>query len=197
MTNSRGSLLAKPAPWLTRKEASAPREADDPFGSSKSVPVATNRRRCATLLGDPNRPVHGQDDRWACRLPGKVTPQILRHTAARWLMQRGAPISRRRVSWECRPRSGHLWHHARPSAATALAKTAGTFRWLKRWLTRAGPTIRRKNLMISGRSGRIRTCDPCVPNAVLYRAEPHSDKKAAYSVGFDALQAANSRNLVR
>jgi hypothetical protein len=27
----------------------------------------------------------------------------------------------------------------------------------------------------SGRSGRIRTCDPCVPNAVLYRAEPHSD----------------------
>ena len=26
------------------------------------------------------------------------------------------------------------------------------------------------------RSGRrIRTCDPCVPNAVLYRAEPHSD----------------------
>ncbi len=26
-----------------------------------------------------------------------------------------------------------------------------------------------------GRSGRIRTCDPCVPNAVLYRAEPHSD----------------------
>src|SRR5277367_2068948 len=38
--------------------------------------------------------------------------------------------------------------------------------------------------MISGRSGRIRTCDPCVPNAVLYRAEPHSDKKAAYSLGF-------------
>src|ERR1700760_1893750 len=26
-----------------------------------------------------------------------------------------------------------------------------------------------------GRSGRIRTCDPCVPNAVLYRAEPRSD----------------------
>jgi L-threonylcarbamoyladenylate synthase len=29
--------------------------------------------------------------------------------------------------------------------------------------------------MVNGRSGRIRTCDPCVPNAVLYRAEPHSD----------------------
>src|SRR3569623_805361 len=50
--------------------------------------------------------------------------------------------------------------------------------------------------MISGRSGRIRTCDPCVPNAVLYRAEPHSDKKAAYSVGLDALQAAGLRNLI-
>jgi hypothetical protein len=32
-----------------------------------------------------------------------------------------------------------------------------------------------KNSRKSGRSGRIRTCDPCVPNAVLYRAEPHSD----------------------
>lgn len=49
---------------------------------------------------------------------------------------------------------------------------------------------------MAGRSGRIRTCDPCVPNAVLYRAEPHSDKKAAYSVGFDAPQAAEMRNFV-
>lgn len=48
----------------------------------------------------------------------------------------------------------------------------------------------------NGRSGRIRTCDPCVPNAVLYRAEPHSDKKAAYSVGFGAPQAAGMRNFV-
>ncbi|QOG21464.1 L-threonylcarbamoyladenylate synthase [Bradyrhizobium sp. SEMIA] len=31
---------------------------------------------------------------------------------------------------------------------------------------------------------------------MLYRAEPHSDKKAAYSVGFDALQAAEPRNFV-
>lgn len=27
-----------------------------------------------------------------------------------------------------------------------------------------------------GRSERIRTSDPCVPNAVLYQAEPHSDR---------------------
>src|SRR5712672_4059977 len=47
--------------------------------------------------------------------------------------------------------------------------------------------------MISGRSGRIRTCDPCVPNAVLYRAEPHSDKKAAYSLGFRPPQEAELR----
>lgn len=31
---------------------------------------------------------------------------------------------------------------------------------------------------------------------MLYRAEPHSDKKAAYSVGFDAPQAAELRNFV-
>ncbi len=31
---------------------------------------------------------------------------------------------------------------------------------------------------------------------MLYRAEPHSDKKAAYSVGFDALQAAEMRNFI-
>ena len=28
----------------------------------------------------------------------------------------------------------------------------------------------------NGRSERIRTSDPCVPNAVLYQAEPHSDR---------------------
>src|SRR3954452_2038388 len=48
----------------------------------------------------------------------------------------------------------------------------------------------------NGRSGRIRTCDPCVPNAVLYRAEPHSDKRPAYSVGFGAPQAAGLRNFI-
>src|ERR1700749_3187624 len=47
--------------------------------------------------------------------------------------------------------------------------------------------------MISGRSGRIRTCDPCVPNAVLYRAEPHSDKMAASSLGFRPPQEAELR----
>src|ERR1700744_5000697 len=49
---------------------------------------------------------------------------------------------------------------------------------------------------MSGRSGRIRTCDPCVPNAVLYRAEPHSDKKAAYSQGFRTPQKAKLRTLI-
>src|SRR6478609_7361427 len=49
--------------------------------------------------------------------------------------------------------------------------------------------------MISGRSGRIRTCDPCVPNAVLYRAEPHSDKNAAYSLGFRTPQEGELRTL--
>ena len=49
--------------------------------------------------------------------------------------------------------------------------------------------------MISGRSGRIRTCDPCVPNAVLYRAEPRSDKNAAYSLGFRAPQEADFEDL--
>src|ERR1700676_2091242 len=49
--------------------------------------------------------------------------------------------------------------------------------------------------MISGRSGRIRTCDPCVPNAVLYRAEPHSDKNAAYSLGFRPPQEAEFKDL--
>src|SRR5665213_3717048 len=47
--------------------------------------------------------------------------------------------------------------------------------------------------MITGRSGRIRTCDPCVPNAVLYRAEPHSDKNAAYSLGFRTPQEGELR----
>src|SRR6266702_4909231 len=47
--------------------------------------------------------------------------------------------------------------------------------------------------MISGRSGRIRTCDPCVSNAVLCRAQPHSDKHAAYSLGFRPPQDAELR----
>lgn len=61
---------------------------------------------------------------------------------------------------------------------------------------RSAKPLENVNFWKNGRSGRIRTCDPCVPNAVLYRAEPHSDKKAAYSVGFDAPQAAELRNFV-
>ena len=34
---------------------------------------------------------------------------------------------------------------------------------------------------ILGRSERIRTSGPCVPNTVLYQAELHSDRGAAYS----------------
>jgi L-threonylcarbamoyladenylate synthase len=61
---------------------------------------------------------------------------------------------------------------------------------------RSAKPLENVNFWKNGRSGRIRTCDPCVPNAVLYRAEPHSDKKAAYSVGFGAPQAADLRNFV-
>ena len=66
---------------------------------------------------------------------------------------------------------------------------------LRRWRQSAKP-LQNVDFWKNGRSGRIRTCDPCVPNAVLYRAEPHSDKKAAYSVGFDALQATEPRNFI-
>ena len=53
-----------------------------------------------------------------------------------------------------------------------------------------------KRIWENGRSGRIRTCDPCVPNAVLYRAEPRSDKNAAYSLGFRAPQEADFEDLI-
>ena len=61
---------------------------------------------------------------------------------------------------------------------------------------RSAKPLENVNFWKNGRSGRIRTCDPCVPNAVLYRAEPHSDKRPAYSVGFGAPQAADTRNFV-
>lgn len=73
---------------------------------------------------------------------------------------------------------GHHHPDYLQGAATGIEQKIGIFRWPNRWLTREKPAFRRKNLMKSGRSGRIRTCDPCVPNAVLYRAEPHSDVKA-------------------
>src|ERR1700732_2248030 len=58
-----------------------------------------------------------------------------------------------------------------------------------------GGRPRSTNVENLGRSGRIRTCDPCVPNAVLYRAEPHSDKNAAYSLGFRTPQEAEFKDL--
>ena len=104
-------------------------------------------------------------------------------------MQRGVPI------WEAAGFLGmspevlqDTYGHHHPDhlqgAAAAIGQKNGTFRWLNRWLTRVRPPIRRKSLMITGRSGRIRTCDPCVPNAVLYRAEPHSDKTRLIALGF-------------
>src|SRR5260370_23036203 len=68
-------------------------------------------------------------------------------------------------------------------AAAAIGKKTGMFLWLNLWLTLEPPAIRRKSLMISGRSGRILTCDPSVPNPRLYRPQPHSDKNTAYSLG--------------
>src|SRR6186713_2618254 len=58
---------------------------------------------------------------------------------------------------------------------------------------RSAKPLENVNFWKNGRSGRIRTCDPCVPNAVLYRAEPHSDKNAAYSLGFRIGQEAELR----
>ena len=40
-----------------------------------------------------------------------------------------------------------------------------------------------------GRSGRIWTCDPLVPNEVRYLTAPHSDKAAPFSEREDDLQA--------
>ena len=45
-------------------------------------------------------------------------------------------------------------------------------------------------LQCFGRSDRIRTCDPCVPNAVLYQAELHSDYGKKPN-GFSQLQRAS------
>jgi hypothetical protein len=55
------------------------------------------------------------------RLPGRVTPHTLRHTAATWLMQRGVPIwEPRRVSQKHARRSDfcHLTDKKPPSAQT-------------------------------------------------------------------------------
>src|ERR1700751_1555639 len=50
----------------------------------------------------------------------------------------------------------------------------------------------------NGRSGRIRTYDPCVPNAVLYRAEPHSDfRRRLIASGFAHRKKLNSRIFLR
>ncbi|WP_371814986.1 tyrosine-type recombinase/integrase [Bradyrhizobium sp. CCBAU 51753] len=105
------------------------------------------------------------------KLSGKVIPHTLRHTAATWLMQHGVPI------WEAAGFLGmspevlqDTYGHHHPDHCTGrqqpLATKRDMFRWSNRWLTREQPPMRTKNVRKSGRSGRIRTCDPCVPNAV-------------------------------
>ncbi len=58
-----------------------------------------------------------------------------------------------------------------------LAASDATYRLIERpgraWLARP--------ILAPGRSERIRTSGPCVPNTVLYQAELHSDRGAAYS----------------
>ena len=43
---------------------------------------------------------------------------------------------------------------------------------------------------LAGRSERIRTSGPCVPNTVLYQAELHSGQGGAYTLAAAARQAA-------
>jgi hypothetical protein len=89
---------------------------------------------------------------------------VVRHTAAIWLMQA----------------SDDLWETAGWPGAT-VEQLAGKRRVKLNDQSRSNcNSLRRKSgesisTWKDGRSGRIRTCDPCVPNAVLYRAEPHSD----------------------
>ena len=46
------------------------------------------------------------------------------------------------------------------------------------------------SIMVSGRSGRIRTCDPLVPSQVLYQTEPRPDY---YTVGCSSLPLRTKR----
>jgi hypothetical protein len=100
-------------------------------------------------------------------LPGRVTPHTLRRTAATWLMQRGVPI------WEAAGFLGmspevlqDTYAHPHPDHLQGRRRQLGKRANAFRWLTREQPATRRKNQVNSGRSGRIRTCDPCVPNAL-------------------------------
>jgi hypothetical protein len=47
-------------------------------------------------------------------------------------------------------------------------------------------------LTLVGRSERIRTSGPCLPKTVLYQAELHSDRGAAYSPAAGARQASTA-----
>ena len=64
-------------------------------------------------------------------------------------------------------------------------------RWRQgRWIEAGEPRAPEGCLFFPGKDGRserIRTSDPCVPNAVLYQAEPHSDlRRGLIATGFPA-----------
>src|SRR3984893_6633146 len=65
--------------------------------------------------------------------------QILRHTAATWLMQRGVPVWRPQAFWACLPRC--YWARTAtiiPTSCTARQMPlhpSTAYRWLNRWLT--------------------------------------------------------------
>jgi len=105
---------------------------------------------------------------------GKVTPHTLRHTAATWLMQRGAD------PWKSAGFLGmsvevlldtYGHHHPEFLREAAAAITTKPSKNIVSGVDRgvdlaAYRERRRKAKENHGRSGRIRTCDPCVPNAV-------------------------------
>src|ERR1700738_4403976 len=65
--------------------------------------------------------------------------QVLRHTAATWLMQRGVPVWRPQAFWACLPRC--YWARTAtiiPTSCTARQMPlhpSTAYRWLNRWLT--------------------------------------------------------------
>ena len=95
-------------------------------------------------------------------------------------MQRGVSI------WEAAAFLGmspevlqEVYGHHHPdylqSAAAAIAQRDRFVSVVESVVDSGQANDQKKKSMNHGRSGRIRTCDPCFPKAVLYRAEPHSD----------------------
>jgi hypothetical protein len=102
-----------------------------------------------------------------------VTPRTLRHTAATWLMESGTDL------WSAAGHLGtivevlervHGHHHPDHLAEAVEGITAKRPRkqnlgWAHSWaISWAAKTEFAEMPCFNGRSGRIRTCDPCVPN---------------------------------